>query len=168
MGQGTLIKTQQGQAEIEHRSGGLDTRLRRLLILVDGKRSLSDLAQLSGIDDVAPLVERLQQAGLIAPRDSQANQRPSADAAPDPALAAVSGLPERDGKSLDMARNFMFNTLRTFNGNLSKLSLQEAVFKCSDHAGLRALYPAWAEAINQTSMGRKRFPELQKQLFAVI
>ena len=168
MAQGMLVKTQHGHAEIERRSAGLDMRLRRLLILVDGKRSLADLAKMSGIDEVEPLVERLRQAGLIAPRESISAQAPPSAPDTDPALATVAALPERDGKSLGMARNFMFNTLRTFNGNLSKLSLQEAVHKCPDHATLRSLYPAWAEAINETTMGRRRFPELQQQLFAVL
>lgn len=164
----TLVKTQAGLSEIEQRSARLDARLRRLLILVDGKRSLPELATLSGIDEVEPLVERLRQAGLIAARESTGTPAPQAPAAADPALGLVSGLPERDGKSLEMARNVMFNTLRTFNGNLSQLTLQEAVHKSPDHASLRALYPAWEEAIKQTSMGRRRLAELQQQLFAVI
>lgn len=59
-------KTAKGQAEIETRAMRLPPKLRMLLIVVDGKRSVADLAPLVGGDPM-PLLETLLAAGVIEP-----------------------------------------------------------------------------------------------------
>ena len=46
-------KTSKGHAEIRERKGELNIRLRRILILVDGQRSVEDLGRLTRSDDLA-------------------------------------------------------------------------------------------------------------------
>ena len=41
-----FAKTRKGQQEIETRSGGLHPRVRRTLIVVDGKRSVDELREI--------------------------------------------------------------------------------------------------------------------------
>jgi hypothetical protein len=60
----TFKKTEQGQAEIQHRWLRLPARLRSLLILVDGKRGLPDLQALLGPDTETALAQ-LVAMGLV-------------------------------------------------------------------------------------------------------
>jgi hypothetical protein len=57
-------KTDLGRAEIETRALRLPPRLRTVLILVDGKRSLAEIAPLVG-GDPASMIEQLLAAGVI-------------------------------------------------------------------------------------------------------
>ena len=58
-------KTPAGQQEIGERKAGLDIRQRRLLILVDGHRPVSELRGLSGFPDTVALLEGLLAKGLV-------------------------------------------------------------------------------------------------------
>lgn len=59
-------KTDAGLREMEHRSHGLDIRHRTLLIMLDGKRAVSDLeTQLGRGDMLLPMLARLLELGLI-------------------------------------------------------------------------------------------------------
>lgn len=61
-----LAKTEKGLHEIEHRGAALTAAARRVLILVDGQRSVSDLMhELAHHADVAALLDQLQQLGLV-------------------------------------------------------------------------------------------------------
>ena len=59
-------KTPAGQEEIGARKAGLDVRQRRLLILVDGQRSVAELRGVSGLPDALAVLEHLQSRGLVA------------------------------------------------------------------------------------------------------
>ncbi|MDH5833743.1 hypothetical protein [Luteimonas kalidii] len=59
-------KTPAGQQEIGERKAGLDVRQRRLLILVDGQRSVAELRGVSGFPDTLALLEGLQSRGMVA------------------------------------------------------------------------------------------------------
>lgn len=59
-------KTDAGQREIGDRRAGLDPRQRRLLILVDGRRSVAELRALSGLGDLPAVLAELQSRGLVA------------------------------------------------------------------------------------------------------
>jgi hypothetical protein len=58
-------KTTLGYEEIVNRSNGLPARMRRCLIMVDGKRSLSDLIELLKGEDISPLIQTLEIEGYI-------------------------------------------------------------------------------------------------------
>lgn len=63
-----LAKTEKGLHEIEHRGAALTAAARRVLILVDGQRSVSDLMhELAHHADVAALLDQLQLLGLVHP-----------------------------------------------------------------------------------------------------
>ena len=60
-------KTIKGQDEIETRSNGLSVQHRRVLILVNGSKSLAQLEQFSLCDNTAEILESLIAQGLIEP-----------------------------------------------------------------------------------------------------
>lgn len=61
-----LVKTDQGREALTSRPAGLGPRLRSVLIMVDGKRSVGDLDKLLGSEGAAaPLLEQLIAEGWI-------------------------------------------------------------------------------------------------------
>ena len=57
-----FFKTEQGREALTSRPAGLGPRLRSLLIMVDGKRSVAEFDKLLGAD-AAPLLEQLAAQG---------------------------------------------------------------------------------------------------------
>ena len=66
----TYIKTDQGRAEVAERSGVLSALQRRVLIVVDGKKTVNDLGAFVRIGELDAALAQLLQAGLIATTDS--------------------------------------------------------------------------------------------------
>ena len=58
-------KTRKGHDEIENRSGALSPRVRRVLIFVDGKRSVEDLRGMLQSDDLQHTLGMLEEDGFI-------------------------------------------------------------------------------------------------------
>ncbi len=93
-------KTPKGAEAIANRQSGLGPRLRPLLIMVDGKRSFTDLAALTG--ECEALLDQLVAEGLIEPvggapaaAAGPAAGRPEAHSAPTaPTPQVVVSLPE--------------------------------------------------------------------------
>ena len=172
------------------RSLGLSPLLRRVLILLDGKRSLAEVMTLVPGQNVAELVEQLVGHGCVtyssdamvrAPvQASSAQAAPSATPLPSvpsvtPALAlaqqAFDALPpasSRSAKDVEMARNFMTNTINRMFAQYSKLTLIEAIFSCKSAEDLRRVYPDWAQTMQTNTTAARRFPELSNQLFTTL
>jgi hypothetical protein len=83
-----LAKTSKGTREIAERIFGLDLRLRRALILVDGKATLGELMRrAAGIPDFVETLGTLVDRGFVAPASDAASvhdeiTRPLRDDAP--------------------------------------------------------------------------------------
>src|SRR5262245_23975227 len=108
-----FAKTSKGQEEIETKAGGLTPRVRRVLIFVDGKRSVDDLRTMLLSDDLQHTLGILEEEGYIevATVTGAVGTAP-APAVPLPPVTAFRELPEEsDPISLQKARNFMLNTL---------------------------------------------------------
>ena len=58
-------KTEKGQEEIKTRSAGLNPRQRRILILIDGQKSVSQLRELAATDDLTHVLSTMEELGLI-------------------------------------------------------------------------------------------------------
>jgi hypothetical protein len=167
-------KTPLGQQEIQHRSLRLPLLTRRVLLLVDGRRPVSDLSTLAGNADVPSLLVELESLGCIERTGKAATAAPAPAAEPatastaaDP-LAALPPPASRTGEQVEMARNFMINTINRMLEQNSRLTLVEKIFHSVDAAELRQHYAAWEEAIGSSWMGRKRLDELKQKLFAVL
>lgn len=160
----TFTKTRKGLEEIESRSGGLHPRVRRLLILVDGRRATHELATVVNDPHFEQTLATLQEGGYI---EAEASPEP----APAPAPAAVIAPPTsaaNGGGQLEVARNFMMNTLKTFNGPYGKLSLVQKIHDSTTCEQLQALFEEWLHAIGETRAGRQRAEELSARLKALL
>jgi hypothetical protein len=155
---------------------------RRLLVLVDGKRSGKELGVFVAGHDVAELLDQLLAQGCIDARASEPSptsvtSAPAKPAAPTPTptppddAAQLAGLPlasTRSAKDVEMARNFMTNTTNTMFGQNMRLTLIESIFKCRSAEELRQVYPLWASTMGSIGIGAKRLPELRQKLFQVL
>lgn len=173
-------KTVLGQQEIQSRALGLSPLVRRLLVLVDGKRSGTELAVfLSGQGEVAALLEQLHELGCIeaqvqtkAPAAVPASVAPSAPSAASPAgPVEIKGLPPAESRSKndnEMARNFMINSINAIIGQNTRVSLVHDIFHAETTEQLRTAYQAWVASMSNHGMGAKRLPELREKLFKVL
>lgn len=170
----TFFKTAAGLQEIQSRALGLPALIRRVLVLVDGKRSGRDLAAfVGGGDDISEVLGQLVAKGCIDARGVSPPEFAAVAAAPAPPDEAspLAGLPDaaaRTPKEVEMARNFMVNTTNSICGQNQRLSLIKAVLACESADELRQVYPEWASTMNAIPAGAKRLPELREKLFAVL
>ncbi len=165
-----FAKTRKGQEEIEQRSGGLGPRARRLLILFDGKRPLDEVRALMPDPKLDETLELLLQDAYVEQLGAS-----SAPAEPEPKAAPASASAESEGakapvdpKQLEMARNFMLNSLRTFNGPYGNIDLMTRINDSRSAADLHALVDDWFDSISLTKMGKLRAIELKGRLLAVL
>jgi hypothetical protein len=85
-------KTARGIEELEHRSLGLGATTRRLLILIDGKRTVAQLVHdNAGSMDVAQALDQLRSHGLIAEVGQESSPATSSAPASPPAATADHG-----------------------------------------------------------------------------
>lgn len=162
-----FAKTPKGLEEITLRTGGLTPRVRRVLIMIDGKRTVDEIRAMALADDLSHTLGLLEESGYI-----ELSQQALPTAAADgglPAITTFREIPaEPDPKDLEMAKNFIMNTLKTFCGPLTHLSIVEAAFAARTPEELRAQFGPWYEAIVETRTGRRRAEELRGQLLKVI
>ncbi|WP_341647424.1 hypothetical protein [Thauera humireducens] len=110
-----LHQDPEGQDEVAHRSRDVGQRARRLLILIDGRRGTDELAA-SADDAIATTLSQLEEAGLIEAVAAAAPERVACRRRSKPASRAISGGQAPKAGDLQLARDFMMNTLRTFHG----------------------------------------------------
>ncbi|MCG2579036.1 hypothetical protein LZ012_18750 [Dechloromonas sp. XY25] len=165
-----FVKTQKGHDEIATKAGGLSPRERRVLIFVDGKRSVEELRSMLLADDLQHTLGMLEEEGYIEFHDlsgvGPANSTPVDRL---PSITAFADLPaEPDMVRLQMARNFMTNTLNAFVGALGTSSLLERIDKSGGHSDLRELYDEWYHAIVMSRDGKREAESLRAKLLNVI
>lgn len=75
---GTLIyaKTPRGVAEVAARSAQLSMTTRRVLIMMDGKRTLGELAMLVRPGEIDAIIAQLEGAGLAQKAEGSASEAP--------------------------------------------------------------------------------------------
>lgn len=165
-----FAKTTRGQDELVNRSGTLTPRQRRILIFIDGKHSVADLRQLVAADDLTHTLGMLEEEGFIELSGlKSADGQVAPDTGPLPSITAFRALPtELDPQKLDMARNYMLNTIKMFCGNYTHITLQSDIAEAADHAALREHFDAWYRVIIDTRDGKRRAEELRANLLKVI
>lgn len=187
-----LGKTPLGVEEMQARKLGLTPLERRVLILIDGKRNFQELAAMAGNVALPDILANLMEKGCIqatgrvaapvAPAAAPSDAPPAAAAPPAQAAAAgagagtapageLAGLPDpamRSPKEVEMARNFMMNTVNTVFQPNTRLSLLEAIASCKTAEDTRRVYPHWAETIASSTIGARRLPEFREKLFQVL
>ena len=175
----TFFKTAAGLSEIQNRSMGFPALIRRVLVLVDGKRSGKELAAfVGGEEKIAEALCQLVAHGCIDAQDSTkttsiavAAKLGTVSAPLDEVATELSRLPHaalRSAKEVEMGRNFMINTTNTLFGQNQRLSLLKAIMACDNAADLRQVYPAWVSNMAATGSSAKRLPELREKLLRVL
>lgn len=165
-----FTKTERGHAEITSRAGGLSPRVRRVLIFVDGKRTVAELRDMLQYDDLQHTLGLLEEEGYIEMSGvAGPGGRPHAAPAPAPSMTTFRLHPPGDDPvRLQKARNFMLNTLNAFVGALGTSSLQDRIEAARTHADLRALFDEWYYAIVSSRDGRREAEHLRGKLLEVI
>jgi hypothetical protein len=158
-----FVKTPKGQHEVASKSGGLTPRVRRVLIMVDGKRTVDDLRALLLADDLQHTLGLLEEDGYIAIVASSVAGEPLRSIT---AFAALPATP--DPLRLQQARNFMSNTLKVFVGSLGTTSLLDRIERAESHLELRRYYDEWYLAIVTSRDGRREAESLRRKLLDVI
>ena len=162
-------KTRKGHDEIENRSGALSPRVRRVLIFVDGKRSVEDLRGMLQSDDLQHTLGMLEEDGFI---EMSGPASALSSGAPVASQASVTAFrlhpPGDDPVRLQQARNFMLNTIRTFVGALGTSSLQDRLEAARTHADLRALFDEWYHALVTSRDGRREAEHLRSKLLEIL
>jgi hypothetical protein len=134
-----FVKTDQGREALTSRPPGLGPRLRTLLIMVDGKRPVSELDKLAGGEgSAAPLLEQLMAAGWVEPLQVAAVE--PAVAAASPAEAAVAETPAQPPLPFSEARRMM---VRFINDQLGPMGepLAMRVESCKTPVDLLTVLP---------------------------
>ncbi|MEY2632717.1 MAG: hypothetical protein RIR00_1371 [Pseudomonadota bacterium] len=166
-----FVKTQKGHDEIEKRLGGLSPRVRRVLIFVDGKRTVEDLRNMLAADDLTHTLGMLEEEGYIdlaAVVDKQGVAAPP-PTRPMPSITAFRTLTASEpAQNLGMARNFMINTLNAFVGSLGATTLLEHLEEAETHEALRALYDEWYHTLVSSREGKREAESLREKLLKVI
>lgn len=160
-----FVKTPKGQDEISSKAGGLTPRVRRVLIFIDGKRSVEELRGMLQSDDLQHTLGLLEEDGYIALSTSSGVET----AQPLPSITAFAPLPAvPDPIRLQQARNFMTNTVNAFVGALGTSSLLERIENAEGHAGLRAIYDEWYHTIVMSREGKREAESLRTKLLQII
>lgn len=166
-----FAKTPKGQAEMERRGGGLTPRVRRVLIFVDGKRTVDDLRAVLSADDLTHTLGALEEDGyiaVVATQDPAGHTTATAAGQSLPSITAFRDLTETDAMSLAKARNFMNNTVNVFAGSVGTSTLLDNIQNARSHEQLRALFDDWYYAIVSSRDGRREAEGLRSKLLEVI
>lgn len=165
-----FVKTQKGVEEIGKRTSDMSLRVRRILILVDGKRSVDELRELALADDLDQTLGLLEESGYIGPiRQPETAAPASKTDERAPKEFTFRKIPDTpDPKEIEMAKHFILNTLYTFCGQWAHLSIVKAASAANTHEELRKSFIPWYDAIIETGEGRRRAEELSASLLKVI
>ena len=150
---------------------------RRLLILMDGKRSGQELAPMVAGHDFSDLLRQLFEKNCIEVVNSGAglNQRKISNtpetalkATPNDPLAALPAAESRSDKETEMARNFMVNTVNMEFGQHMRISVIETIGACKSAQELRQAFPLWHATMGSSRNAAKELNGLQEKLFRVL
>lgn len=166
-----FAKTPKGQEEITTKAGGLTLRVRRVLIFIDGKRTVEELRNFLQADDLQHTLGMLEEEGYIevGAVTNNAGAATPPPVVPLPPITAFRELPgEADPMRLQKARNFMTNTLNVFVGSLGASSLLDRIDGAKSLEDLRVHYDEWYHAIVMSREGKREAEALRGKLLEVI
>lgn len=160
------VKTPKGIEAVAQKAHGLSMRQRQLLIMIDGKRDLAMLSSMFPGDGLREMLDQLLSDGFITPLRKEAPK--PASPLPSAGPGKVDGPRPKDEKErIEMARNFMVNTTRTFIGYVGGPLIKQVEASQSIDE-LQALFDKWRETINMNPEGARRMKELEPRLAALI
>lgn len=141
-----FVKTAKGKTELTTRSGALTPRARRVLILVDGKRTVADLDALIQSDTLRNTLGQLEEDGFIEyvegalGKPAAAMQAPAAQTAAPVAAAQPIAI---DLKRLRQARLLMSEAIHNFVGGHGTQGILQRIAAAHSLEDLHALRGDW-------------------------
>lgn len=155
-------KTPLGHSEIAQRSQGLPALARRLLILVDGAKTLAQLSALSGAGaQTDNLLQALHADGFIevtqpdGAANATAQPSPVTATIPAPAPAAPAPAPAQPAISnaqLQLVKRLMLDSSRDYLG-LMGVEIQARIEQAQDALALRNCLARWSLALRESRQG---------------
>ena len=134
----TFFKTDKGRTEIGERQGGLSGLQRRVLIMVDGKKTINDLGAFVRVGELDDVLAHLLACGLVASSDHiaplLAPAAPGFAAAQPHEAPRPATSPEEFKKVREQAASFVQERLGS-----SGEPICEAIQRCNSPAELRKL-----------------------------
>lgn len=76
-------KTAKGVAEVNSRSGAVSLAARRVLIMIDGRRTITELAPLARAGEISAIIEQLEAQGFVHRAQAGAAVAPALPPAPE-------------------------------------------------------------------------------------
>ena len=132
------LKTDKGRAEIAERQGGLSGLQRRVLIMVDGTKTVNDLGAFVRVGELDDVLAHLLACGMLVPTEHiaplQAPAAPGFAAAPPAQAPRPATSPEEFKKVRAQASSFVQERL-----GASGEPICEAINRCSSPDELRKL-----------------------------
>lgn len=132
------VKTDKGRAEMAGRSGALTALQRRVLIVIDGKKTVNDLESIVRVGELEAVLDFLQRQGLIASTNNIAPLQ--APVAPGFAAAEISEAPRA---ATDLQEFIKIRVLASafVSDNLGDAGapICDAIDRCESPAELRKL-----------------------------
>lgn len=133
-----LSKTESGRQEINRRSGRLTTVARRLLVLIDGQKTVNDLDAFVRVGELGPALEQLLALELVAPHGDAVPLAPPVA----PGFSAPAPQePERPATSVQAFEQVRAEAARFVHNRLGAPAdpICEAIHRCRNPQELRAL-----------------------------
>jgi hypothetical protein len=151
------VKTPKGIEEMNSHSFGLPPDAWKLLILLNGRRRRSELAEFMPDSDCEALLGTLEAGDYIVPLEPTS----------EPGRRERFEPPKDEEQRFEMAKNFMRNSALAFLGSMGSGFISQ-VDKCQSFEDLRQQFQPWREAVLFSSDGRKQAAELSMRLAALL
>ena len=136
-----FTKTARGRAEVTERSAGLNGKQRSVLIMLDGRKSMRDIASLLPEDEIARIVEMLLERELIAPW---------AEAV----VSCAASENHKDAAKLLRTKTLMTDSAMTYLGLMAS-EVVRRVQDASDEIELISVVGHWHMAMRESKYGRQ-------------
>lgn len=150
----TYRKTPAGEVEIAQRKMGISAKLRRLLIVIDGVKSVSMLGGiLLGMELIPALVE-LEQLGLIQ-SNTHTQEVPRSEAIPHELVAAPAIIPQEiviDAEKLKAIKALLIDSSHMMLGLLGR-GLIEQIQAVENVNQLNTVIARWNMTIRESKKG---------------
>jgi hypothetical protein len=143
---GVFCKTEKGRAELGQRQAGLNSRQRSVLIMLDGRKRLSDLETLLPSEVLQGIVDVLVEQDFIAPVRLKIEP-----AAVGPAGASARGAPS--AKLIEI-KQMMVQSAEAHIGLLAA-DVVRRIEHAGDEAQLMSVLGHWNMAMHESKHGRE-------------
>ncbi|MEM7209267.1 MAG: hypothetical protein AAF434_15700 [Pseudomonadota bacterium] len=183
-------KTASGQYEVNEKSAGLSMRERRVLILLNGQRTLGQVQQMSLVETIEAVIDKLLDLDLIEPLRANSRRTPTSNVslaepatktAPQRAVEPPIQTPRQanaptpvdvpvasSGPITAQAQTFMRNSLLRFANRVRVSKLVSSIDSAANSAELKPLIKPWYDAIAESPTGIYEVDDLKASLLEML